>query len=185
MEQEKLSRRDSYYYKKIDPHLKKITRLTRRGYTKQEIAKRIGVDYYTMMKHYKARPELREAFMKGAEGQGERAAVSLFKASQGYHYTEKEITRDERGDIVQTKTKTKWQPPNVGAALRILKMFEEYYGVDERHKEALIRNTNADAELKEIAIDDLNNGKDVAPILGILQGLRTMGGLNNDDPSES
>ena len=170
---------ERYYKERIEPNLKKIARLSKRGKTKQQIAKRLGIDYQTLLKHCKARPELNDLFMNGLTANSERVAVSLVQAATGYKYKEKEILYDGVGDIVQVKVKEKYNPPNVGAAIRVLKMIEDYYGVDEQLKAAQVRNVTADAELKEKALEDLRGGKDVVPIVSILENLRTLGGGDN------
>ena len=175
----------TFYEERIQPQLPKIKRLAKRHKTKQEIARRIGVDYKTLLKHTKEQPELREIFISVIIDNGDKVAASLVKSALGYEYEEKEKLYDEIGDLVQLKVKTKRQPPNVGAALRILKMIDDYHGVDEELKTAQIRNVKADAELKETALEELKGGKETAPIIALMQGLRTLGVGDTNGPNDA
>ena len=169
----------NYYNKRIKPNLHRIERLSKRGLSKQEIAKRLDLDYKTLLKHSKIWPELRDVFLSGIVSNADKVAKSLVQAAIGYEYTEKETIYDELGDVVQVKVKTKKNPPNVGAANRILKMVEEYYGIDEQLKAAQVRNIEADAHIKEEALKEVMGDKKAPPILALMEGLRTVG-VNTD-----
>lgn len=165
---------DDFYEAKIEPHLKKIKRLSKRGLSKPQIARRLGIAPATFHRHYLARAEVREAFMSGIVDNSDRVAVSLVKAATGYYYEETDIIEDEFGDVIQVKKKKKWQPPNPGAAVRVMNMVERYYGVNERAKEAQIRNITADAAIKEKALEELEGKDGAIPLLEILAGVRTV-----------
>lgn len=173
---------EKYYQTRLLPNLPRIRRLTKRGVPKAEVCKRLGLKYDRVLQYQDFYPDVREAFLDGMRVQSDKVAVSLLKSATGYKYNETERIYDENGDMVMMKVKEKYNPPNMGAINRIFKMFEQYYGVDERLKSAQTKNVDMDASLKRAALDELQNGNESAPIVALLQGLNTIG-VRPDEPS--
>lgn len=179
MSSEKLNHldRDAFYAERIQPKLAKIERLARRGKSKQEIAARIGVGYGTLMAHARDRTELNEALISGYRAAGDKVVKSLLQTAIGYTVKEKTTIYDDENNVVETRVKEKYIPPLHGAQVRFLKMIGEFDTVDEQLKSAQIRNTTAEAKIKEKVLN--GGGDDLPPIMQWL-GQRTLGVEDND-----
>lgn len=169
--------RDAFYEERIKPKLSKIERLARRGKSKQDIAKRIGVNYRTLLIHARERTELNEALISGYQAAGDKVVRSLLQTALGYTVKEKTTIYDDEHNVVETRVKERYIPPLHGAQVRFLKMIGEYDTVDEKLKSAQIRNTTAEAQIKEKVLN--GEGGDLPPIMQWL-GKRTLGVDEND-----
>ena len=101
-----------------DDNLMLIECWTRDGYTKQDIAKRIGIDYTTLYKWYKQYPEFRQALSVGKELVDYRVENALLKSALGYRTKDVKVTTTLRyGKVVETikETTERDVPPSVPA----------------------------------------------------------------------
>ena len=91
---------------------------TRDGYTFQDIANKIGIDYSTLRRWRKKYPAIDKALKAGREIIDYKVENALLKSALGYQTREtKVITIMRHGKVVETQTETldKEQAPNVSA----------------------------------------------------------------------
>jgi transposase-like protein len=91
---------------------------TRDGYTFEDIANKIGIDYSTLRRWRKQYPEIDNALKKGREIIDYKVENALLKSALGYKTKEVKVTTTMRyGKVVETikEVTDKEQAPNVSA----------------------------------------------------------------------
>jgi hypothetical protein len=99
-------------------HLALLEGWSRDGWSKRDIAAKIGIGYTTLTKWENEHLEIEEALAKGKELIDYKVENALLKAALGYKTKEVKVTVTMRGGRVVEKINektTKEQPPNVQA----------------------------------------------------------------------
>lgn len=90
----------------------RIESLAAGGLTKIEIAKSVGVSYWTLHEYEKRFPEFSQAIARGRELSLERVENSMHKVANGHYAPEEKIFYDSQvGQVVRAET-VKYYPPD-------------------------------------------------------------------------
>lgn len=169
------------YKKLVEPKLRKVARMARRGKSRQEIANELMITGRALNLMSLEYPELHDALMVSFREHADRASKSLIKLAEGFVAHDNETTYDGDGSILSRKLKMRQIPPNLQAIEKLMQMSQDFYGVDERLVEARIRSMEAEAKIKEHTLKALEGGEGHIPLLGILEGVRTVAIRNGDE----
>ena len=103
--------------------LKLVEKWALDGLTEKQIANNLGISHETMNQYKKLHTDFSEVIKKGREVMVLEIENALFKRAKGYEYEEKKVyTKTEDGvSTTYTEITKKHQPPDVGAAIFILK----------------------------------------------------------------
>lgn len=144
--------RKSAYDTKIRPKFREISKWSREGISEKEIARKLGISYSTFNKYKSEKTEFSELIKKGREEPVRQLENAMYKKAIGYKYTEVKITEGPDGKKVETTKK--YAPPDVTAAIYLLK----HWGKDRGYTNdpASLEIKKKELELKEKALEDKN-----------------------------
>ena len=160
--------RSQYYQEKIKPFLEIIAADARRGLSKEEIAKNLGMTRKTLYLYEKDFEELREALKNGREEASKVVENELFKNAVGFEYIDKIVTNkkevqyDENGKKISEKVEPvvlevkKRKPGELGAQIFWLtnKLPEHWKNTQNiKHEGNLLANKLPD--LSKLSVEEL------------------------------
>lgn len=95
--------------------LKKLTEMSRKGYTMEQISGRYGLCRSTLFEWMKKYPEIREALIEGKKVADEAVEQALYDSCFDHKVNEIYVEKDADGVVVKSTVKTKIIPANITA----------------------------------------------------------------------
>lgn len=100
-----------------DSFVERARNCMKEGYTLQQLAKHLKIEYTTLFHYRRKYPEFDEAIEQGREMADEKIEQAVYNRALGMEITEEEIEMDEEGNVLKRTIKKKMLAPD-GATAR-------------------------------------------------------------------